>query len=42
MQIESLKRVRVMNINLNDLKTNMYRKIEGEELKKFLNSLSLS
>ena len=41
MQIDSLKRVRVMNIKINDLKTNMYRKIEGEELKKFLSSLSL-
>ncbi|MDD4803863.1 MAG: pseudouridine synthase [Candidatus Pacebacteria bacterium] len=40
-KIESLKRVRVMNIKLGDLKTNQYKKIEGEELKNFLISLSL-
>jgi len=39
--IESLKRVRIMNIKLEKLKPNMYRKIEGEELKEFLKSLSL-
>ena len=39
--IDSLKRVRVMNIKLGQLKSNMYRKIEGEELKEFLKSLSL-
>jgi 23S rRNA pseudouridine2604 synthase len=39
--IESLKRMRIMNIKLNNLKSNMYRKIEGEELKLFLKSLSL-
>jgi 23S rRNA pseudouridine2604 synthase len=39
--IESLKRVRIMNIRLGQLKSNMYRKIEGEELKEFLKSLSL-
>ncbi len=40
-KIESLKRVRVMNIKLGDLKTNQYKKIESEELKDFLVSLSL-
>ncbi|MFA6797093.1 MAG: pseudouridine synthase [Candidatus Paceibacterota bacterium] len=40
-KIESLKRVRVMNIRLGDLKSNQYKKIEGEELKNFLISLSL-
>jgi len=39
--IESLKRVRIMNIELDDLKNNQLRKIEGEELKAFLASLSL-
>ncbi len=39
--IESLKRVRIMNIKLGQLKSNMYRKIEGEELKEFLKFLSL-
>jgi pseudouridine synthase len=39
--IESLKRVRIMNIKLEKLKSNMYKKIEGEELKEFLKSLSL-
>ncbi len=40
-QIESLKRVRIMNITLGNLSENAYRKIEGEELKTFLSSLSL-
>jgi len=40
--IKDLKRVRVMNIQLGNLKSNIYRKIEGEELKTFLNSLSLN
>jgi len=39
--IDSLKRVRVMNIRLGQLKPNEYRKIDGEELKTFLSSLSL-
>ena len=39
--IDSLKRVRVMNIRLGQLKPNEYRKIDGEELKEFLKSLSL-
>lgn len=40
--IESLKRVRVMNIRLEKLTANDYREIKGEELKKLLTSLSLS
>ncbi len=40
--IESLKRVRIMNIRLANLASNSYRKIEGEELKEFLHSLSLA
>lgn len=40
--IESLKRVRVMNIQLGKLTPNDYREIKGDELKKFLTSLSLS
>lgn len=39
--IDSLKRVRIMNIKLGDLKNNQLRKIEGEELKTLLTSLSL-
>lgn len=42
MPIDTLKRVRIMNIMLGKLEPNAYRKIEGEELKKFLTSLSLS
>lgn len=38
--IESLKRTRVMNIELGTLKPGQFRKIEGEELKKLLKSLS--
>jgi 23S rRNA pseudouridine2604 synthase len=40
--IDSLKRVRIMNVKLGDLKNNQVRKIEGEELKSLLTSLSLS
>jgi 23S rRNA pseudouridine2604 synthase len=40
--IESLKRVRVMNILLGKLTANDYREIKGAELKTFLTSLSLS
>ncbi len=40
--IESLKRVRVMNIQLGKLTANDYRKIQGDELKTFLTSLSLA
>jgi len=39
--IENLKRIRVMNIKLGSLKSNEFRKIEGEELKEFLKLLSL-
>lgn len=40
-QVQSLKRVRVMNIKLGSLKPNQYRKIEGAELKAFLAELDL-
>lgn len=40
-QIQSLKRVRVMNIELDKLKPNQYRKIQGPELKTFLKELGL-
>lgn len=40
-EVETLKRVRVMNIELGKLQDNEYRNIEGEELKTFLKSLSL-
>ena len=39
--VEDLKRVRVMNVELGDLKSGEYRRIEGEELKTFLGSLGL-
>ncbi len=39
--IESLKRVRIMNIRLGKLNQNEFRKIDGDELKTFLKSLSL-
>ena len=41
MQVQTLKRVRVMNIELGKLKPNQYRKIQGEELNEFLKNLGL-
>lgn len=38
-QVKSLKRVRIMNIELKNLKPNQYRKINGEELQTFLKDL---
>src|SRR3989344_857916 len=40
-EVETLKRVRVMNIKIGDLKENAWRDIEGEELEVFLRSLEL-
>jgi len=40
-QIQTLKRVRVMNIEVGKLKPNQYRKIQGEELQEFLKLLNL-
>jgi 23S rRNA pseudouridine2604 synthase len=40
-QIQTLKRVRVMNVELGKLKPNQYRKIEGEELSVLLQSLGI-
>lgn len=40
-KIESLKRIRIMNIKLDKLKSNQYRKIEKIELENFLKLLSL-
>lgn len=40
-QVETLKRVRVLNIELGKLKPNQYRKITGEELKVFLKTLGI-
>lgn len=40
-QIQSLKRVRIMNIELGKLKPNQFRKITGEELQTLLRSLGL-
>ncbi len=39
--IDTLERIRVMNIKLGNLKSNAYRKIDGEELETFLKSLGL-
>jgi 23S rRNA pseudouridine2604 synthase len=39
--IDSLKRIRVMNIKLGNIKQNTYKKIEGKELNDFLKSLGL-
>lgn len=40
-QVQSLKRVRIMNIQLGTLKPNQYRKIAGAELKQFLKALHI-
>jgi len=40
-QVQTLKRVRVVNIELGKLKPNQFRKITGEELQIFLNKLGL-
>jgi 23S rRNA pseudouridine2604 synthase len=40
-QIQSLKRVRIINIELGKLKPNQYRKIEGAELTSLLKSLDI-
>ncbi len=40
--IDSLKRVRIMNIEIGKLAPNEYRKIEGKELEIFLKSLNLA
>ena len=40
-QIQTLKRVRIMDIELGKLKPNQYRKIEGAELTSLLKSLSI-
>lgn len=41
LHIVSLKRTRVMNIKLGNIKQNSYKKIEGQELVTFLKSLGL-
>jgi 23S rRNA pseudouridine2604 synthase len=40
-QVQSLKRVRVMNIELDGLKPGGHREIEGKELEQFLKKLGL-
>lgn len=40
-QVQSLKRVRIINIELGDLKPNQYRKITGSELKTFLKEIKV-
>lgn len=40
-QVHVLKRVRILNIKLDKLKPNQYRKITGSELEKFLKELGL-
>lgn len=40
-EVSKLKRIRIMNIKLDNLGAGQLRKIEGEELKKFLNVLGI-
>lgn len=40
-QVQSLKRVRIANIEIGKLKPNQYRKLQAEELKVFLKALGL-
>ncbi|KKW06401.1 MAG: Pseudouridine synthase [Candidatus Moranbacteria bacterium GW2011_GWE1_49_15] len=40
--VTDLKRVRIMNIEMGGLKVGQYRKIKGEELKRFLSELGLA
>lgn len=40
-QVQDLKRVRIMNIELGKLKPNQFRKIEGKELDEFLKQLNV-
>jgi 23S rRNA pseudouridine2604 synthase len=40
-KVERLKRVRIMNIKLGNLKANDYRKISGKELERFLSDLGI-
>lgn len=41
-QVQSLKRVRIANVELKNLKPNQYRKISGEELEVFLKELGVT
>ena len=41
-QVQSLKRVRIANVELKNLKPNQYRKIAGEELEIFLKELGVT
>jgi len=41
-QVQDLKRVRIMNVELGTMKPNQYRKIAGPELKAFLQELGVS
>lgn len=40
-EVADLKRIRIMNINLGNLKGNTFREIKGKELETFLNSLGI-
>jgi 23S rRNA pseudouridine2604 synthase len=40
-QVVSLKRVRIMNVELGNLKPNQFRKISGSELKELMTALGL-
>lgn len=40
-EVEDLKRIRIMNIKLGDLKPGQYRKLAGRELKSFLSAIDL-
>ncbi len=41
-QVQSLKRVRIMSVELGTLKPNQYRKINGNDLKTFLKDLDIT
>lgn len=41
-QVQNLKRVRIGNIKIDKLKPNQYRKIQGDDLKAFLEELGVS
>ncbi|PIW97000.1 23S rRNA pseudouridine synthase F, partial [Candidatus Kaiserbacteria bacterium CG_4_8_14_3_um_filter_38_9] len=41
-QIDTLKRIRIMNIELGTLKPNQYRNLSGHELKTFLKDLEIN
>ncbi len=41
-QVQALKRIRIANIEIGKLKPNQYRKIQGDELNKFLSEIGVN